>query len=389
MALLDIKNLTLEIDTGQEIVKALEKISLVVSENEIHALVGESGSGKSLIVRAIIGAIPSHWRITADRLTWKGQNLLAMTAEQRRLIMRREIAVVFQDPASSLDPSAKLGDQLEESIPSEFISEKSFWAKRKQRTEIAVSLLHKVGIKEHESCMRSYPHEIPSDISQKFMIAMALVSEPELLIADDPTRSMESTTKNQILKLLSRLNETKDLSILFVSHDLLAISSMAHTMTVLYCGQTVESGHVRHLHRRPLHPYTKALLDSAPSFQINLPAKSHLAALPGTIPTLKHLPIGCRLGPRCPSAKKECVRVPEMRSIQHHTYSCHFPLHMPASGRGNAKKQMGRKISAKEEAGSQETTNYEKMTVKGERTQAVKRAGSNEHQQENSSGNSV
>jgi cationic peptide transport system ATP-binding protein len=140
---------------------------------------------------------------------------------------------------------------------------------------------------------------------------------------------MESTTKNQILRLLSGLNETRKLAILFVSHDLLAISSMAHTMTVLYCGQTVESGKVKHLHRRPLHPYTKALLDSAPSFQINLPPKSHLVALPGTIPTLKHLPIGCRLGPRCPNARKECVKVPEQKMVHQHSYSCHFPLHSP------------------------------------------------------------
>lgn len=329
MPLLDIKNLTLEIDTGGEFVKALDKVSLSVDKGEIKALVGESGSGKSLIIRAVIGAVPDQWIIKADRLTWKGQNLLTMSNEQRRIIMRREIAVVFQDPTLSLDPSATLRAQLEESIPEELLDKGMFWQRNKQRTEIATGLAHKVGIKDQETFMKRYPHEIPADIAQKFMIAMALVSEPELLIADDPTRSMESTTKNQILRLLSGLNEKNNLAILFVSHDLLAISSIAHTMTVLYCGQTVESGRVKHLHRRPLHPYTKALLDSAPSFQIDLPPKSHLAALEGTIPTLQHLPIGCRLGPRCPNANKECVIVPEQRSIHHHTYSCHFPLHLP------------------------------------------------------------
>jgi cationic peptide transport system ATP-binding protein len=331
MPLLDVKNLTVEIDTGSEFVKALDKVSLTVEKAEIRALVGESGSGKSLIVRAIIGAVPDHWIITADRMTWKGQNLLGMSNEKRRIIMRREIAVVFQDPTSALDPSATLRDQLEESIPAELLDKGMFWQKARQRREIAIGLMHKVGIKDHEACMQRYPHEIAADIAQKFMIAMALVSEPELLIADDPTRSMESTTKNQILRLLSVLNESKELAILFVSHDLLAISSMAHTMTVLYCGQTIESGRVKHLHRRPLHHYTKALLDSAPSFQVNLPAKSHLVALEGTIPTLQHLPIGCRLGPRCPKAKKECVKVPEERFIQQHAYSCHFPLHLPTN----------------------------------------------------------
>jgi cationic peptide transport system ATP-binding protein len=161
------------------------------------------------------------------------------------------------------------------------------------------------------------------------MIAMALASEPKILIADDSTRGMESTTKSQILRLLSKLNKTKNLAILFVSHDLLAITSVAHTMTVLYCGQTVESGKVKSLLRRPLHPYTKALLDSAPSFQLSLPTKSPLATLKGTIPTLQHLPAGCRLGPRCPNARKECVQTPLPRAIQEHTYSCHFPLHVP------------------------------------------------------------
>lgn len=328
MPLLDIKNLTLYIDTGNVTVKALEKVNLTLAEGEIRALVGESGSGKSLVVRCIIGAIPPYWSIKADRITYGGQDLLNMSYEKRRQIMRREIAVVFQEPTSSLDPSATVGEQLEESIPPEFIQKGWFWQKNKQRRNIAISLIHKVGIKDHEKYLSAYPHEIPKDVSQKIMIAMALASEPKILIADDSTRGMESTTKIQILRLLVKLNKTKNLAILFVSHDLLSITSIAHSMTVLYCGQTVESGKVKSLLKRPLHPYTKALLDSAPSFQVSLPTKSPLVALEGTIPTLQHLPAGCRLGPRCPNARKECVQVPVPRAIQEHTYSCHFPLHL-------------------------------------------------------------
>ena len=270
---------------------------------------------------------PKHWRITADRLTWKGQDLLSMSEHDRRKIMRNDIAVIFQDPIGSLDPSATLGEQLIESIPGDLLDKGWFWQRAQQRKEISVKLLHKVGIRDHDSCMQSYPHQIADDICQKFLIATALVSDPQLLIADDPTRGMEITTKTQILKLLTRLNKTRGLSILFVSHDLLAISSMADTMTVLYCGQTVESGRMSHLRRRPLHPYTKALLDSAPSFRKDLPPKSPLTTLDGTIPTLQHLPIGCRLGPRCPRAQRDCVKVPEVRRIHEHYYSCHFPLH--------------------------------------------------------------
>lgn len=328
MPMLDIKNLTIEIDTGDSTIKALDKVSLSVNSGEIRALVGESGSGKSLIVSAISGALPPQWRVTADRMSWEGDNLLGMSVPQRREVMRRDIAVVFQNPLAALDPSAPLGEQLRESIPVEFVDGKWFWQRAQHRQRIAISTLHKVGIKLHDRYLNAYPHQISADIAQKFMIAMALVSQPKLLIADDPTRGMETTTKTQVLKLLTRLNQTRSLSILFISHDLLAIASMSHTMTVLYAGQTVESGKMKHLRKRPLHPYTKALLDSAPSFRANLPPKSALPTLEGTIPTLQHMPIGCRLGPRCPRAQRACVSTPAVRRIHDHTYSCHYPLHM-------------------------------------------------------------
>lgn len=328
MPMLDIKNLTLEIDNGTSRVKALDRVNLTIKSGEIRALVGESGSGKSLIVAAISGALPDQFHLTADRMDWNGESLLSMSSEQRREIMRRDIAVVFQNPISALDPSATLGEQLEESIPAELVEGKWFWQRRRSRRKAAISTVHKVGIKHHRNYLNAYPHQIPTDIGQKFMIAMALISQPKLLIVDDPTRGMETTTKTQVLKLLTRLNQTRSLSILFISHDLLAISSMAHTMTVLYCGQSVESGRMKMLRKRPLHPYTKALLDSAPSFRHDLPPKSILPNMDGTIPSLKHVPIGCRLGPRCPRAQKDCVITPAVRRIHDHTYSCHFPLHM-------------------------------------------------------------
>lgn len=326
MPLLDIKNLTLEIETTTGWVKALDKVSLAINAKEIRALVGESGSGKSLIVKSIVGAINDSWRLTADRLNWRGVDLTLLSPEERRRITRDEIAVIFQDPSNSLDPTATLGEQLEESIPERAIGKGWFWQRRTRRRQIVTAQLRKVGIRDHKTCMLSYPHQIPEDVCQKFMIAMALVSEPALLIADDPTMGLEITTKIQILRLLTGLNKSRELSILFVSHDLLAIASLAETMTVLYCGQTVESGRFKQLKQYPLHPYTKALLDSAPSFSRDLQRKSKLNALHGTIPTLQHLPIGCRLGPRCPKAQKECVKIPPLRHSHGHSYACHFPL---------------------------------------------------------------
>jgi cationic peptide transport system ATP-binding protein len=327
MILLDIKNLTLEIDISAGWVKALDKINMVIHEGQIHALVGESGSGKSLIVKAIVGALPHRWRITADRMTWKGQNLLTMSAKSRRRLIRKDISVIFQNPLKSLDPLLTLGQQLKEMLPHDKVSKTWFWQSSDKKQSLAIKLLHRVGIKNHQLCLTSYPHQISNDVVQKFMIAMALASEPKLIIADDPTRGMEVTSKTQILNLFNKVNQVKNMSVLFVSHDLLAISNMASYMTVLYCGQTVESGELQQLRKRAFHPYTQALLNSAPSFRKDLPPKSPLSSLDGTIPTLHHLPIGCRLGPRCPRARRDCVVTPQIRRVHTHFYSCHFPLH--------------------------------------------------------------
>lgn len=327
MILLDIKNLTLEIDIASQWAKALDKINIVIHEGQIHALVGESGSGKSLIVKAIVGALPNRWRITADRMTWKGQNLLTMSLKARRNLIRQDISVIFQNPLESLDPFLTLGKQLKEMIPNEKFAKSSFWQRNKEKQALAIKLIHKVGIKNHQLCLESYPHQIPNDVVQKFVVAMALASEPKIIIADDPTRGMEVTSKTQILNLLNQANLIKNTSILFVSHDLLAISSMASYITVLYCGQTVESAELKQLRKQAFHPYTQALLESAPSFRKDLPPKSPLKSLNGTIPTLHHLPIGCRLGPRCPRARRECVVTPRIRRVHTHFYICHFPLH--------------------------------------------------------------
>lgn len=328
MPLLEIKNLTLEIESGGQYYKALDMVSLVVNENEIRALVGESGSGKSLIVRAISGALMERYRITADRLNWDGKDLLRMSHEARRAIMRRDIAVIFQDPKRCLDPSTRLGQQLLESIPDEFVTHGKWWHRSRLKRTIAHKLLHNVGLEDPHKVMGKYVHELSEDICQKFLIAMALISRPRLLIADDPTRGMEVTAKRQILNLLDKLNKRDGLSILLVSHDLLTISGLAHSMTIIYCGQTVESGPVDTIKERAAHPYTQALMASAPSFTADLQRKSKLSAMAGTIPTLQHLPIGCRLGPRCPRASKECVRMPTERFIAKHSYRCHFPLHL-------------------------------------------------------------
>ncbi|TKB50844.1 peptide ABC transporter ATP-binding protein [Ferrimonas aestuarii] len=324
MHLLDIRNLTIELNTPQGWVVAVDKFSLTLQEGEIHGLVGESGSGKSLLTQAIMGITDKRTRLKADRLNWRGEDLMSLPVKQRRALMGREIAMIFQDPASCLDPSKRIGSQLLEAMP--VPKGTFFWQRNKVRREHAIRLLHRVGAKDHRHVMRSFPWELSEGLAQKVMIAMAIAHRPKLLIADEPTTGLETATAAQIFRLLSKLNQTKNVAILLISHDLNSVARWSHKLSVLYCGQLMESGKVKSLITKPKHPYTKALLYSTPSANMSLLPKSPLDTLEGMIPPLAHLPIGCRLGPRCPYARKECVVQPRIATKNGHAYRCHFPL---------------------------------------------------------------
>ncbi|MDO6706594.1 oligopeptide/dipeptide ABC transporter ATP-binding protein [Photobacterium sp. 1_MG-2023] len=328
MPLLDIRNLTIEIETPQGMVKAVERMSLTLNEGEIRGLVGESGSGKSLVAKAIAGVTKDTWRVSADRLRLGDIDLQSLSPRERRKVVGREIAMIFQEPSSCLDPSEQVGQQLEEAIPRSSFSG-SFWQRFHWRQKQAIALLHKVGIKDHQRVMHSYPYELTDGECQKIMIAMAIANRPRLLIADEPTNDLDPITQAQIFRLLSRMNQLNNTTILLVSHDLTTVTQWADRITVMYCGQAVESGSRKQLLTTPHHPYTVALLQAMPDFSQDIPHKSKLTTLPGSIPPLQHLPIGCRLGPRCPHAQRKCVEVPKRKKVKNHKYSCHFPLNMP------------------------------------------------------------
>ncbi|ATC94048.1 peptide ABC transporter ATP-binding protein [Pseudoalteromonas tunicata] len=325
MQLLDIRNLTIELETGGTIIRAVDKVNLSLKEGEVHALVGESGSGKSLIAKAIVGVLNERWKITADRMHWRGIDLMRLSPEKRRKIISQDIAMIYQEPSRCLDPTTKIFEQIEESIPSSDLTG-FFWQKNAQRKKLARALLHKVGIREHKTILDSYPHELSEGICQKVMIAMAIARKPSLLIADEPTTALESTTRAQVFRLLKSLNLLKNMSILMISHELEELVSWTHCIHVLYCGQMVEAGPTKQIFEAPHHPYTQALLKSLPEYNIGLQHKGEIYALKGTIPTLHHLPIGCRLGPRCPQAQKACVMTPTLTKYHAHSYACHFPL---------------------------------------------------------------
>ncbi|MBU2893898.1 ATP-binding cassette domain-containing protein [Colwellia sp. D2M02] len=325
MNLLDIRNLSIELKTPNGNILAVDRVSLSIKEGEVRGVVGESGSGKSLLAQAIIGVLEDKWHVNADRFHWRGIDLLRLSIEERKQILCRDIAMIFQEPMSCLDPTTSIGEQLNEVLDTKQFKG-FFWQKRKQRKEAVIKLLHKVGIKKHNICIKSYPHQLTEAICQRVMIAMALARKPILLIADEPTAAMESTNEGQIFRLLASLNQLKNMSILLISHDLENITHWTNTITVMYSGQFVEAGTTEQIFAKPMHPYTRALVDSSPNANLQLPAKSRLMALPGSIPILNHLPIGCRLGPRCPRAQQACVTAPKVNNFHGHKVSCHFPL---------------------------------------------------------------
>lgn len=322
MALLDIRHLSIEIETPNGRVKMVDNINLTLDEGEICGLVGESGSGKSLIAKVICGVVKEDWIITADRFRFNDIELLKLPLNQRRKIIGGDISMIFQDPLTHLDPSQTIGKQLIQTI--HFKGKWwQFWGWKKRK---AIELLHRVGIRDHDDILHSYPSDITKGEAQKVMIAMAVANQPRLLVADEPTNTMEPTTQLQIYRLLASMNKNLGTSILLVSNDIRSIAKWVDSYNVLYCGQTVEIARSETLLETPLHPYTAALLHSSPDFSEPLPFKSRLNTLKGAVPSLTEMPIGCRLGPRCPFAQKECVNKPILRTVKQREFACHFPI---------------------------------------------------------------
>lgn len=323
MNLLDIKNLSIKLTTSNDEILVVDRVSITIREGEVRGLVGESGSGKSILAQAIMGVLDDKWHVEADRFHWRGIDLLRLPIEERKQIITKDVAMIFQEPMSCLDPTNTIGSQIEEALDSKQFTG-YFWQRAKQRKSVAMKLLHKVGIKQHEVCADSYPHQLTNALCQRVMIAIALAKRPLLLIADEPTASMEATNQAQIFRLLASLNQLKNMSILLISHELGKISNWTDRLTVMYSGQFVEGGTTEQIFNSPFHPYTKALIASTPNVGKEVEPKGRLETLSGSIPVLQHLPIGCRLGPRCPNAQRKCVIAPKIEDFQGHLVSCHF-----------------------------------------------------------------
>ena len=323
MPLLDIRNLTIEFKTGDEWVKAVDRVSMTLTEGEIRGLVGESGSGKSLIAKAICGVNKDNWRVTADRMRFDDIDLLRLSARERRKLVGHNVSMIFQEPQSCLDPSERVGRQLMQNIPA-WTYKGRWWQRFGWRKRRAIELLHRVGIKDHKDAMRSFPYELTEGECQKVMIAIALANQPRLLIADEPTTALDVTIQAQVLELMKDLINNRDMSMLMITHSLGIVAEVCDDMAVMCAGRIVEKGTVDDVFNNMRHPYTEGLFNSLP----NLKEQGEmLEPIKGLMPDPADLPPGCTFAPRCPYATEACsASVPELHSVdgsKTHFVACH------------------------------------------------------------------
>ncbi|MGV0759295.1 oligopeptide/dipeptide ABC transporter ATP-binding protein [Tistrella mobilis] len=319
MALLDIDGLTVTFGTGDRAFRAVDGVSLSVDAGEVLGIVGESGSGKSVSSLAVMGLLPPTARVEAQRLNFAGTDLLSLSGRARRRLTGKDVAMVFQDPLTSLNPCYTIGFQIIEALK---VHE---GGSRRQLRERAVGLLDQVGIPDPRARIDSYPHQLSGGMNQRVVIAMAIACNPRLLIADEPTTALDVTIQAQILDLLLGLQRDRGMALILITHDLAVVAETARRVAVMYAGQVVETGQVPEIFRHPRHPYTAALLEALPE---RAAGKRRLNAIPGVVPGQYDRPPGCLLEPRCPHAVPHCRAVqPSLRPWgPDAAVRCHTPL---------------------------------------------------------------
>src|SRR5512137_655650 len=322
MALLEIEDLHVEFPSQSgAVLHAVEGVSLTLGEGEVLGIVGESGSGKSVTMLALMGLVAFPGRVRAKRLAFNGRDLLKMSDAERRRIIGKDVAMIFQEPTTSLNPCFTIGFQLVESLRLHLGMD------RKEARRRAVELLEQVGIPAAASRLGDFPHQLSGGMNQRVMIAMAISCNPKLLIADEPTTALDVTIQAQILDLLRELQKARGMSLVLVTHNMGVVAEMAQRVAVMYAGQVVEERLAEELFARPQHPYTAALLAAMPERSTG---ERRLATIPGVVPGLYDRPSGCLFAPRCSYATpRSCGRRPELRPIDGGLARCHFPLGDP------------------------------------------------------------
>ncbi|MDH3001189.1 peptide ABC transporter ATP-binding protein [Chelonobacter oris] len=317
-SLLEVNRLSVHFGDQQAPFKAVDRISYNIKQGEVLGIVGESGSGKSVSSLAVMGLIDFPGRVHADSLNFDGHNLLAISEDKKQELVGSEVAMIFQDPMTSLNPAYTVGFQIMEALK---VHEGGSRHSRRQRT---IELLTQVGIPDPESRLSVYPHQLSGGMSQRVMIAMAIACRPKLLIADEPTTALDVTIQAQIIDLLLALQKKENMALILITHDLALVAEAAERILVMYAGQVVEEGKAEAIFSMPKHPYTQALLRSLPEFAVG---KSRLHSLPGVVPGKYDRPSGCLLNPRCPYATDECrTSEPHLHYLADRQVKCHTPL---------------------------------------------------------------
>jgi len=306
--LLEVRDLHVEFRTREGVVRAVNGVNYSVSAGETLAVLGESGSGKSVTAQAIMGILDMPpATIPQGEILFRGQDMLKMSAEERRKIRGRRIAMIFQDALSSLNPVLSVGYQLGEMFRvHQGLSKKDAKAK-------AIELMDRVKIPAAAARISDYPHQFSGGMRQRIMIAMALALEPDLIIADEPTTALDVTVQAQVMDLLAELQREYNMGLILITHDLGVVADVADKIAVMYAGRIVERAPVHELYKRPAHPYTRGLLDSIPRLDQK---GQELYAIKGLPPNLLHVPDGCAFNPRCPRAEDVCrTEVPALLGI--------------------------------------------------------------------------
>ena len=312
--ILEIKNLSVDFDGF----KAVDDVELSLGRGKILGIVGESGSGKSVTQLALMGLIPYPGIIEADKLVFNGQDLLSMPKKMKRKITGKEIAMIFQEPMTSLNPCFTVEFQLTETLK---IHEGGTKQERKDR---AIQLLELTGIPAARERMKSFPHQLSGGMCQRVMIAMAIACNPTLLIADEPTTALDVTIQAQILDLLLDLQKKNNMALILITHDMAVIAETVEDVIVMYAGQVVEKNSTENIFSTPKHPYTQALLSALP--ERNKGSK-RLPTIPGLVPGKYDRPTGCLFHPRCKFAKEKCkTTTPQLTKEGESAFKCHFPL---------------------------------------------------------------
>lgn len=317
MALLEIENLSVEFPSHNAVMHAVDGVSFSIEPGEVLGIVGESGSGKSVTMMALMGLVGYPGEVKAKSMRFDGHDLLKLSERERRQITGKDLAMIFQDPTTSLNPCFTVGFQLAETL------KLHMGMTRAQARKRSIELLEQVGIPAPESRLDLYPHQFSGGMAQRVMIAMAIACNPKLLIADEPTTALDVTIQAQILDLLRTLQKERGMALVLITHNMGVVSEMAQRVAVMYAGQLMEQRSALGLFATPLHPYTEALMASMPE---RSNGSERLATIPGMVPGLYDRPDGCLFGPRCNYRVAACDKRPALQQTAEGVVRCHFPL---------------------------------------------------------------